>query len=98
MTTGFDNLIAAQQSSTLWSAYWANNYGRDTDPFANVNAAEEWDIEPWVAAMLRASDKMRRLQAYARKGSLANESVEDSLLDIAVYSGIALVLYRKASA
>ena len=28
MTTGFDNLIAEQHSSTLWSAYWANNTWR----------------------------------------------------------------------
>ena len=40
---------------------------------------------------------MRRLQKAARQGpeSLKNESVEDSLMDMAVYSIIALCLFRE---
>jgi hypothetical protein len=45
--------------------------------------------------MLRASDKIRRLQAFAIKGKLLNESAEDSLKDIAVYSLIALILLEQ---
>lgn len=68
------------------------DYGRDNDPFANVRASTEWGLEPWVGAMVRLNDKVRRLQALVRNGALVNESAEDSLRDIAVYAVIALVL------
>ena len=45
--------------------------------------------------MVRATDKVRRLQTYAVNGRLANEGVEDSLMDLAVYAIIALVLWRE---
>ena len=47
--------------------------------------------------MVRANDKVKRLQNFARKGSLANESAEDSFDDLAVYAIIGKVLYREAS-
>ncbi len=72
------------------------DYGRGDDPFANVRAAAEWGMPEWVGAMLRASDKIRRLQAYAIKGSLANEGVLDSFMDLAVYAIIAHVLFEEA--
>lgn len=71
------------------------DYGREDDPFANVRASEDFGIEPWVGCMMRANDKMRRLQTAAQGSTLKNEGVEDSLLDLAVYSIIALVLYRE---
>lgn len=73
------------------------DYGRETDPFANVRASHEWGVQPWVGAMVRLTDKVRRLQRFAERGTLANESAEDSMLDIAVYALIALRLYREAS-
>jgi len=72
------------------------DYGTDGDPFANVRASESFGIPSWVGCMVRANDKMKRLQTFAKKGVLANESVEDSLLDLAVYSIIGLVLYRES--
>jgi len=74
-----------------------NDYGRGDDPFANLRASTEWGIRPWIGALVRLNDKVRRLQSFALKGSLANESVKDSLLDISVYSAIALVLYEEES-
>jgi len=71
------------------------DYGRDDDPFANVRASEEWGARGWVGAMIRANDKVRRLQSLLRNGNLANESAEDSLRDIAVYAVIALVLFEQ---
>ena len=71
------------------------DYGRGDDPFANVRASEEWGMAPWIGAMIRLTDKVRRLQAFAIKGTLANEGVEDSLKDIAVYAIIALVLFEQ---
>jgi len=71
------------------------DYGRVNDPFANVRASADWGIRPWIGAMARASDKLRRLQKYAVVGSLANETVEDSFRDLAVYAVIAFVLYEE---
>jgi hypothetical protein len=73
------------------------DYGTDHDPFANVRGSEQWGIPPWVGAMIRANDKVKRLQNYARKGSLANEGAEDSFDDLAVYAIIAKVLYQEES-
>lgn len=72
------------------------DYGKGDDPFANVRGAEEWGIPAWVGAMIRATDKIKRLQTFAAKGSLANEGVEDSFKDLAVYAMIGLCLYEEA--
>lgn len=74
------------------------DYGSDHDPFANIRSSEEWGIPAWIGGMVRANDKVHRLRRFAAKGALANEGVEDSLLDIATYSLISLVLYRQLSA
>lgn len=74
------------------------DYGRGNDPFANVRGSSAWGIPEWVGAMIRAADKVRRLETFARRGSLANESAVDSFADLAVYAVIALVLYEEASA
>lgn len=71
------------------------DYGTDTDPFANVRSASDWGIKPWVGCLNRAGDKFKRLQKAARGGTLSNEGVEDSMMDLAVYTLIALVLYRE---
>ena len=71
------------------------DYGTDEDPFANITAAKELGMEPWVACVLRMNDKMMRLKAFIKKGKLENEAGEDSLLDMAVYAIIALTMYNK---
>jgi len=72
------------------------DYGTDEDVFANVRASQEWGVAPWLGAMLRGGDKVKRLKTFAKKGTLANEGVEDSMLDLANYAVIALVLYRES--
>jgi hypothetical protein len=71
------------------------DYGTDDDFFANVSASAQWGIEPWVGAMMRANDKVVRLQSAAKGSTLKNEGIEDSLLDIATYAVIALCLLRR---
>lgn len=71
------------------------DYGRGADVFANIRASEEWGVPAWQAAMIRANDKIHRLKSYCLNGKLANEGVEDSLLDLAAYAIIALVLFRE---
>lgn len=71
------------------------DYGIESDPFANIRGSLEWGISPWVGALVRATDKLRRLQKFARQGKLANEAVEDSFRDLAVYAIIGLVLFEE---
>lgn len=71
------------------------DYGTDEDPLANLRATADFGVPPWVGTMLRENDKTVRVQSFLKKGNLKNESVEDSLKDKALYSLIALVLYRE---
>ena len=72
-----------------------DDYGKLEDPLANFRGALGWGIPAWVGALVRAGDKIIRLQRFARDGNLTNENAEDSLLDLAVYAIIALVLFRE---
>lgn len=73
----------------------ATDYGRGCDVFANVRASEEFGIPAWRGALVRLNDKVHRLKSYCLNGSLANEGVADSLMDLAAYSLIALILFRE---
>lgn len=72
------------------------DYGNGKDVLANVRACEEFGVLAWKGAILRASDKMSRLKTFCKTGKLANEGVEDSLIDLANYAVIALRLFREA--
>jgi hypothetical protein len=67
-------------------------------PYENLRAGEDWNIEAWKYAMLRADEKMRRLKSFAKNGTLKNEGVLDSLLDIAILAAIGYVLFDEATA
>lgn len=72
------------------------DYGTNAEPFANVIAGADFaGIEPWVAALLRASDKMGRLSKAAHGHNLTVETLDDNLVDLAVYAIIALCLHRR---
>jgi hypothetical protein len=71
------------------------DYGSEADPFANVSSSEDFGIPSWKAAMVRANDKMKRIQRYACTGTLANEGVIDSFNDLAVYAVIGRVLFER---
>lgn len=73
----------------------AKDYSSGSDPLANVRQSVEFGIPAWVGVMIRCNDKMHRIKEFAKKGTLANESVEDLLLDNACYSILALILYRE---
>ena len=71
-----------------------NGQARDYD---NLREGQDWNVKPWVMAMMRAGEKMRRVKTFARTGSLQNEGLHDSLLDIAVLSLIAHILHEEDS-
>jgi hypothetical protein len=73
----------------------SRDYGRPGDPYYNIRGSEDFGIPSWIGAVLRSNDKMKRIQLAAQGSSLANESVEDSLLDMITYLVIALDEYRR---
>lgn len=81
----------------MWDLHQKKNqdYGAKEDPYRNVRSGADWGVDPWVSALIRGGDKIKRLQKYAQTKELANEGAEDSLIDLAVYSVIALVLWRE---
>jgi hypothetical protein len=76
----------------------SSDYGcpSGTDPLANIrNGAKFVGIPDWKGAMVRLSDKVTRLATYNVTGRLENESLDDTLLDLASYSLLALLLHRE---
>lgn len=71
------------------------DYGKDADHLANLRASEDFGIPAWIGAAVRMNDKMRRIQAFARKRELKNESITDSLLDLSVYALLTLILFEE---
>ena len=88
----FESVLTELQSMHDWKSM---DYGREDDRYANVRASNDFGIDSWVGGAIRMNDKMRRLQAAAKGSTLKNEGVEDSLLDLATYAVITLILYRQ---
>lgn len=73
------------------------DYGDDGDALANIrSSADVIAAEPWAGAILRMSDKMHRLRSFFHNGRTEFDGVQDTLLDLAAYSAIALVLFRES--
>ena len=75
----------------------ALDYGCDEDALSNIRSSSDViNVSPWAGCILRISDKMHRLRSYFRRGRVEFDGIEDTLLDIAAYAVIALVLYRES--
>ena len=75
----------------------SHDYGDSEDPLANIRSgADLIGVEPWRACLVRVADKIQRIKTHCETGRLKYETVEDSLLDLASYSIIALALYRES--
>lgn len=63
---------------------------------SDIIASKRMGIVPWKNALLRMQQKMSRMESFAKQEELKvkDESVEDTLKDMAVYSLLCLLLYR----
>jgi hypothetical protein len=68
------------------------------DPLFNFRGSVLWGVDPWVGAMIRAQDKVSRLQTLAAGHDLENENARDTFLDLASYALIAMILWEEAQA
>ena len=74
------------------------DYGVDDDALSNIrSSADIVNMPAWAGCVIRMSDKMHRLKAFFRRGKTEFDGVEDTLLDLACYAAIALVLYREST-
>lgn len=72
----------------------SQDYGSEADPLANIRQGAEFvGIEPWRGCMVRIADKVQRLKTYCQTGRLVHEGVRDTLMDLAAYSLLAIVLF-----
>lgn len=72
------------------------DYGVDEDALSNIRTSADYvNVPAWAGCVIRMADKMHRLRAYFRRGKVEFDGIEDTLLDIAAYAAIALVLHRE---
>lgn len=66
----------------------SNDYG-NSDALANLRASEAINVDPRLGIVIRLQDKLARLANHAQRRRFAvDETVEDTLLDIANYCAL----------
>jgi hypothetical protein len=66
-------------------------------PFSNFKKSEKFGIPAWKAVLIRMSDKWSRLESLSNTtGLVKDESFDDTLIDLANYAVICLILREEA--
>ena len=75
-----------------------HDYATAENPYKNLEGVERTGIEAWRGIVIRLMDKFERVEQYCSNGELAikSEGMEDTFKDIAVYSTLAMILFRKS--
>ena len=68
------------------------DYATDEDPLANLKDCVRLGLHPAMGTVTRMQDKVRRIESFFKRGELVNESVRDSLVDLAIYSLLAVII------
>jgi hypothetical protein len=93
---GTDAFVAVLEELRSLHLRKTMDYGVDEDALANIrNSADVINVPAYAGCVLRMADKMQRLRSFFRRGEVEFDGVEDTLLDIAAYAAIALVVYRE---
>lgn len=68
------------------------------DPLSNLRMCERGGIPAWKGVIVRLTDKISRLLSFMQRESyeVKDESLEDTLRDAAIYSILAIILYRES--
>ena len=74
-----------------------HDYASTEDVFANFRTCEMAGIPAWKGCCVRIGDKFSRIMGFAKKEKLKvkDESIKDTLIDLANYAIIALILYEE---
>lgn len=73
-----------------------HDYAKTTEPLSNFNRARDLGVEPWRGVLIRMSDKWSRIEQLSGGKVAKNESLRDSLIDLAVYALIDILLLEDA--
>lgn len=74
-----------------------HDYAKTDEPLSNFNRSTALGIEPWRGVLVRMSDKWSRLEQLASGKTPKNESLRDTLIDLAVYALIDVLLLEDAT-
>lgn len=74
-----------------------HDYAGTSNPLKNLRACTRLDLEPFMGVLVRLQDKWSRLEEFVKSGKLMvkGESIKDTLMDNAVYSILAIILYEE---
>jgi hypothetical protein len=74
-----------------------HDYAGEKDPLANFKAVERMGFTAFDGAIVRMCDKWTRIENFIKSKNLQvkDETIEDTLMDLAVYSLIAILLKRE---
>jgi len=96
---GHPRFLALLERMREMHASKSGDYGDEADTFANYKRASRLGVRPSLGIAIRLEDKVARLEKFFTRGTLNNESVYDSLLDLANYAiGIHVLLEEEATA
>lgn len=76
-----------------------SDYSDDEDPFSNFRECEKFGIPAYKGALVRMSDKWSRIINLINKGGkhkVKDESITDTLIDLANYALITTILIEEA--
>lgn len=70
-----------------------HDYAKDKDPLSNLKMCESFGITPFQGILVRLSDKWSRITQLSKKQAMVkDESILDTLMDMAVYSLLAIIV------
>ena len=74
-----------------------HDYGAKEDIFANFRLSALTGLSPWKGSVVRMGDKYSRICSFIKNGDFKfkEENIKDTLLDMAIYSLITIVLYEQ---
>jgi len=74
-----------------------HDYATAENPYKNLEGCERLGIPAWKGIVVRLIDKFERVEQYCVNDELAikSEGMDDTFADIAVYSVLARILFRK---
>ena len=74
-----------------------HDYADTDDIFANFRLSELAGTPAWQGSVIRMGDKYARISNFIKKGDFQfkEESIKDTLMDMAIYSLITIILYEE---
>lgn len=96
--SAFDKILYQMKEKHLVKNH---DYAHGKRKYENyLSTGEDMGIDPWKIAFMRLVEKTKRVQSFARTGitKVKDESIEDTLLDIAILGVITLDMIQASRA